>query len=224
MTGLFLRNFEADAGAFAHRLGANGAPSEAMHHLSESELEEQLARARLDGFAEGKRAGELEARQKADLSEAAKEQELTASILTQLETLSQEDASRRLEMERDTADLLLALAERILPDFIKTHASDLVSERVFSGLKLAGDGALITISVAAENAERIRRDAANWAKSGFQQPKIEINSELALSKTAVRIDWQNGYLDYDIDSVSNATIKILRRAVSKMNEHQKKAR
>lgn len=224
MIGLFLRNFEADQGAVTQQIEADGSAAAPMQSLSESELQEKLARAHLDGFAEGRLAGEFDARKAMAESESAKAQELTASILTQLEALSHEDAVRRLEMERDTADLLLALAERILPDFIKNHASDLVSERVFSGLKLAGDGALITIWVAAENVARIRKDAATWIKSGFQQPKIEIKSDPTLSQTSVRIDWQNGYLDYDIDSVSTATIKILRRAVNKMNEHLKKAR
>jgi flagellar biosynthesis/type III secretory pathway protein FliH len=224
MTGLFLRNFESDEGAMPRLREPTGTLAEPMHYLSENELLEQLARARLDGFAEGKLAGDFDARKAMAVSESAKAQELTASILTQLEALSHEDAVRRLEMERDTADLLLALAERILPDFVKNNASDLVSERVFSGLKLAGEGALITISVAAENVDRVREDSAAWAKNGFKQPKIEIQSDPTLSQTTVRIDWQNGYLDYDIDSVSTATIKILRRAVSKMNEHLKKAR
>jgi flagellar biosynthesis/type III secretory pathway protein FliH len=224
MNGLFLRNFEADQGAMAQQLEADGSAAAPMQTLSESELQERLARARLDGFAEGRLAGELDTRKAMAESESAKAQELRASILTQLEALSHEDAVRRLEMERDTADLLLALAERILPDFIDNHASDLIAERVFSGLKLAGEGALITISVAAENVARIREDAVTWTKSSFQQPKIEIESDPTLSQTSVRIDWQNGYLDYDINRVSAATIKILRRAVSKMNEHLKKAK
>ncbi|WP_372886157.1 hypothetical protein [Shimia sp.] len=229
MSGLFLRNFDEDPGGpFAPR-GLNGAapPDEASEPepvlFDEDEVNMMIADARAAAMAEGKALGSAEA--VAELSAALEAQLLGVSenILEELTTLSERIDLHFVQIEKEMVELALGLAERLLPEILSAHGPDLLVARIREGMTKARGNAALRIHVSEAMLPVIEQAAERWRAQDFDHMDIVVSGDPEMADTATRLNWKNGYFEYNLERACDELRSVLRRSVATLKEQSERA-
>ncbi|MDX2485502.1 MAG: FliH/SctL family protein [Pseudodonghicola sp.] len=219
---LFLRDFDAEA------LAAGGiVPPQATASLPQAprgptpeELERLLIDTREGALAEGRKEGAASARAEVEASQTARIAATLEAVRDQLSQVLAQDAARRRALERDVVDMLVDIGERIAPEFLAAHSADLARARIRDGLRLAGGSPYLNIRVSPGLEQAIAADLAGLAQGSDAQPRL--CADPALHDGEVRLDWENGGLDYSLDRACDTVLSAFREAAAKLNDDQGK--
>ncbi|MDC0739419.1 FliH/SctL family protein [Cognatishimia sp. SS12] len=221
MMGLTLRDFDAEQDRMRNGASSTGEPAEPVYTFTESELAKLLSDARqaageaalAQGIEEGQRMA-LDAEEK--LRCAA-----LAAIKTQISDIHQRDAQHRAELEQDLIDMVLDIAERVVPELLQHYSHPLVHAKLAEALHIGGRQAQITVRLCPETKAALERPLAELARSeNIQAPNFLEDDSLARGEA--RVSWENGFLSYSLDRVCDGVLSALRSASAQMqNENQK---
>lgn len=227
MSGLFLRNFDEDACAFAGP-GLNGAQGpEATEtadtpRFSEADMARMIAEARAAAIAEGKAQGAADTRAEMQIALEVQSEEVSQSIRDELGAMSGRIDRQFRQMEQEMVELALGLAERLLPEILSAHGPDLLVSRIREGMTKARGNAALRIFVSPAMQPLIERAAERWKSQDFDHMEIVISADPALSDTSTRLNWKNGYFEYNLDRVCDELRGLLRQSVASLKDHSER--
>jgi len=218
---LFLRDFDAEALA-ANRLAEPPADTEPPRGPSPEELERLLSDTREAALAQGREEGAAAARAEAEAGQTARAAAALDALNSQFSALLAEHAGRRRALERDVVDMLIEIGERIAPELLAAYSADLARARIRDGLRMAGGSPHLMIRVWPELEPAMAAQLAGMtAASGAETPP-RLVADPGLGAGDVRLDWDNGGLDYSLEGTCDAVLSALREAAAKLNDDQGK--
>ena len=209
MSDLFQRNFDFEL---------NGLVSAAPSATARSEIEAQLRieTARQEGIEIGRLEGrkEAEAAYQQTLEDAATQER--AAIKEQLAQLVAQETQTRAQLERDTVEMFLGLAERLVPDLLGDHDRDLAVAVIRKNLELSKGRKALCITVNPAVAELLDRESTDWLYGDSNSVDIRVTADQTLGRGAVLIRWDGGRLEYDLEAACGAVLTALREAAEKL--------
>ncbi len=228
MSGLYLRNFDEDSCAFpAGKMGRDGHPIEPEQpqerSFSETEVNLMIADARAAAIAEGKVLGNAEARAEVEASVNAQSVEIVQSIHQQLAEVSGKIDRHFLQIEQEMVELALGLAERLLPEILEVHGPDLLVARIRSGMAKARGNTALRIHVSETMQPLIQQAAERWKSQDFDHIDIVISADPEMADTATRLNWKNGYFEYNLNRACDELRQVLQRSVASLKDQLEKA-
>jgi flagellar assembly protein FliH len=220
---MFHRNFDAEtelvaAQSSADSLDSGGQTSaSAPSSYSPEEVEALLIKARLAAFADGKATGMAEARTQEQASREAHMADALGSIQAKLTELTQHGDSLRREIEAEMTEMILGIGERIVPDVIESYAIDQVSARIRAGLRMAAGSACVVIRIAPGIKDPITERICEFETIVAGRLEVEVRADPTLSDSAVRVEWRNGFMEYDLGRACGEVLETLRGSAAKQN-------
>lgn len=223
MISMFHRNFDTEtelvaARAKADSLAAGGQSSaSAPSSYSPEDVEAMLTQARVAAFADGKATGAAEARTQEQATREARVADALASIQAQLTELTQQDDTLRREIEAEMTEMILGIGERVVPDVMESCAIDQVSARIRDGLRMAAGSAGIVIRVAPDIKDPITKRVSEFEIIGASRLEVDIRTDPTMNDSAVRLEWRNGFMEYDLGRACDEVLETLRDSTEKLN-------
>ena len=218
---LFLRDFDAEALA-AERLAVPEAQPEAPRGPSPEELERLLADCREAALAQGREEGVAAARAEAEAGQGARTAAALEAMQGQFSALLAQDRAHRRALERDVVDMLVEIGERIAPELLAAYSADLARARIRDGLRMAGGSPHLTIRVWPGQEQALAPQLAALMAAGGSEAPPQLVADPALGAGDLRLDWENGGLDYSLERACDAVLAALREAAAKLNDDQGK--
>ncbi|PCH66408.1 MAG: hypothetical protein COC12_13090, partial [Rhodobacteraceae bacterium] len=139
------------------------------------------------------------------------------AIQAQLAELTQQDDILRREIEAEMTEMILGIGERVVPDVMETCAIDQVSARIRDGLRMAAGSAGIVIRVAPNIKDPITERVSEFETIGASRLEVEIRSDPAMNDSAIRLEWRNGFMEYDLGRACDEVLETLRDSTEKLN-------
>ncbi|TDK50191.1 FliH/SctL family protein [Antarcticimicrobium luteum] len=222
---LFLRDFDAEAMAANRQTQPEAAAGqdEVPRGPNPEELERLLADTREAALAQGRAEGAATARAEAEAGQAARIAAALDLLQGQFAQLLAQDGAHRRALERDVVEMLVEIGERIAPDLLAEHSADLARAQIRAGLRMAGGSPQMTIRVAPTLEPALQAQLAGLAQAGGAGAAApRLIADQGLGEGDVRLDWDNGRLDYSLERACEVVLSALREAAAKLNDDQGK--
>lgn len=207
MNALFLRDFDAER-AIADAV-PDTEPEQPVFSFSEEELNKMLAEAREEGHQMGLAEGERLGREAEAQSLEADAVKALHALHPQLEAFVGQDKLRRAEMQQDIVELFLDVAERVAPDFLAAHSTEMVQTKVIEALNLGAKSSKITVTLSPETHGTLAQAIASLPSAG---DFVEVAADPDFTNAQAHVTWDNGFLDYNLDDTVAALLSALRIA------------
>ncbi len=169
--------------------------------------EEELEAARNEALHAGIEAGLEEALSRIEQTTSQAMEQLAGSAETLLA-----DADRRTrEMRRDTLDVAMAIARKLMPAAARRHALDEIEALISECLADLVDEPRLVIRVPEALQEPIRERAEAMARARGFEGRIVVIADPRLGDTDCRIEWAEGGAERDQDGLWQAIEAIAAR-------------
>lgn len=217
MIELFHRNFDTETepvpGPGSAGSPAGSAISEGSVSFLAEEVERMLAEARAEAFETGRIHGKTEAAEDREhvLAQSVR------SISESLETLSGDAARIRQEVEADIADFIVSVAERLVPGVVEGLSTEIVAERIRTGLRSASGNDAIRVLVPPPLLEAVAEKLPAFERLNDRGLELKLGADDGLSGCAVRVEWESGRMEYDLDRTCDEVIAIMKTALCQLN-------
>jgi len=215
MMALNLRDFDAE-NEFAATGGEPAPEPEApIYTFTEEELGKILGDARQQGFEQGRADGLTEGRREAQADLQAQATAATQELRDQLAVFVSQDVERRAELERDLIDMVLEIAERAVPDLLKSHSVEQVQARLADAIGKGARRAELEIQVSPET-ESILAEVISQITPPDRAIPPKVTADPNLKNGEARMTWENGFMQYSLDRVCEEVLLALRHASEQM--------
>ncbi len=215
MIGLFARNFDAEDQSEAANADRLGQSEPACLPLAEAEM--LIEKARSEAYRQGQFDGAEAALTKERASRAARSDHSLEGMGDTLKMLVARDRKLRSEVELEVAELLFGIGERILPDLFNSHMPDILVSRIHSAVRtMTGTGNVIFSvpeELSGELAPRIEALIEHTTEKNFS---FSIVADSQIEDGTIRIDWRNGFLEFDPSYASLEILETLKEAIHEM--------
>ncbi|SHH79702.1 FliH/SctL family protein [Cognatishimia maritima] len=219
MMALTLRDFDAENDR--HAKGAANASDAPLYSFTEEELGKLMSEARQQGEAQGHAEGLAEGRREAQAEIQAQAVAATQALRDQLAVFVSQDTERRAELERDLIDMVLEIAERVVPDFIKLHSAEQVQTRLAEAISKGARHAELEIRVSPETEALLAQNIAQITPPD-QPVAPKLMADTTLRNGEAKMTWENGLMTYSLDRVCDEILKALRHASEQMKHQTQK--
>ena len=169
---------------FARNFDSDNAPAAPVTTIDEEELNLRLAEARKQGFDAGRAVGQQDAKAEFDAQEDARLEAESAEIRAQLDALIAQDTRQCRATETDIVELFLGIGDRLVPELMQV----------------------------AKPAARLKAEPPVWLPASTDAASIKIVADSDLPRGAVRVVWQGGKLEYDLEEATTAVRSALQTA------------
>lgn len=217
MIELFHRNFdrETEPVTDSSSLGsqAGSVVSQGPATFLAEDVEQMLADARAEAFETGRMRGKSEATDARDheLAQAVK------AISESLENLSSDTARIRQETETDIAEFIVSVAENLVPDVVKGLSPEIIMERIRAGLRSASGNDAIRVLVPPSLLEVVAEKLPALEKLNDRGLELRLCADGDLTGCAVRVEWESGRMEYDLDRACSEVIAVMKTALRRLN-------
>jgi len=201
MIDLFARNFDSD-----------NAPAAPVTTIDEEELNLRLAEARKQGFDAGRAVGQQDAKAEFDAQEDARLEAESAEIRAQLDALIAQDTRQCRATETDIVELFLGIGDRLVPELLQSYGVDLAIGRIRESVALSRSTPVLSITACPEVAARLQAEPPVWLPASTDAASIKIVADSDLPRSAARVVWQGGKLEYDLEEATTAVRSALQTA------------
>lgn len=175
------------------------------------DLEAALADARAAAFAEGHAAGRAEGIAESRASSEALRSEALGALVPQLERLIGEADRHRAALEAQVLDFTLSVCEQVFPEVL-SRSRDRALDRVRKTIGLALGSACLRIMLSERALPLLRPQIEQAARDIGLKTRVELAAEPALSEGDVRVEWDNGFMEYSFAGVCDRILSALRQA------------
>jgi flagellar biosynthesis/type III secretory pathway protein FliH len=170
--------------------------------------------AREQGFREGHIAGASQALTEERMSREARCETAFDTLKAQLSDLTAQDQRIRSEVELEVAQLVLGVGERILPDLFDSCIADILIARIQSTIQMTTGTGNVTIRIAPELHDMLSpRVTALVSSVNSRSVQFETLPDPQIEDGTVRIEWRNGFLEYDPTYASMEVLECLKEAI-----------
>lgn len=178
---------------------------------SPEDLEAALADARAAAFAEGHAAGRAEGIAESQASSEALRSEALGALAPQLERLIGEADRHRAALEAQVLDFTLSVCEQVFPEVLG-RSRDRALDRVKKTIGLALGSACLRIMLSERALPLLRPEIERAARDIGLQARVELATDPALSEGDVRMEWDNGFMEYSFAGICDRILSALRQA------------
>ena len=215
MSLVFARNFDAEMEGLDETATTDAGESDPKVSLEQAHL--MIEEARREAFEDGRRDGAASALVEERASRSARTDEAVEVVARQLVQLAKRDASLRAEVELEMAELIIGIAERVLPDLFDVYLPEFLLARIRSGLSIASGNGQISVRVApgleGSLAPRIAHIADRTVSDSIS---VSVVADSTVEDGAVRVEWQSGFMEYDPIIAGMEALETLREAVEEL--------
>jgi flagellar assembly protein FliH len=176
------------------------------------DLEAALADARAAAFAEGHAAGRAEGIAESRASSEALRAEALGALVPQLERLIGEGDRHRAALEAQVLDFTLSVCEQVFPEVLRSRSQDRALDRVKRTIGLALGSACLRIMLSERALPLLRPGIEQAARDIGLKARVELAADPALSEGEVRMEWDNGFMEYSFAGVCDRILSALRQA------------
>lgn len=158
---------------------------------------QQLEEARLQGYREGRLAGNEEATSSSE-AEIAR---LVTDIAGRLPALCAAQAEANDRLQRDGATLMAAIARKILPAMVERNGLDEIEALLATCLRTLIDQPKIVVRVGARHSENIATHLADAAAASGFDGRFMVEADDTMGPSDCRISWQSGGLERRAEAI-----------------------
>lgn len=176
------------------------------------DLEAALADARAEAFREGHAAGRAEGMAESRVSSEALRAEVLGTLGPQLERLIGEADRHRAALEAQVLDFALSVCEQVFPEVLRSRSRDRALDRVKKTIELALGSATLRITLAERALPLVRPEIEQAAQAIGLKARVELAADPALPEGEVRMEWDNGFMEYSFAGVCDRILTALRQA------------
>lgn len=215
MMALTLRDFDAENDLATAGGERAKEPETPVYTFTEDELGKILGDARQQGFEQGHTDGLAEGRRQAQADLQAQATTAMQELRDQLAVFVSQDAERRAELERDLIDMVLEIAERAIPDLLKSYSAEQVQARLADAIGKGARRAELEIQVSPET-ETILAEIIPQITPPDRPTAPKVTSDPNLRNGEARMTWENGFMQYSLDRVCEEILLALHQASEQM--------
>ena len=183
------------------------APSEAAGMIAQ-DIEERIAEAREAGFAEGEASGRAAAEAELRGACETRQAEALSALSSRLGEFVAEADMHRARLEIELVDFALAVCDRLAPEAVAHLSEPRLRDELQAGLKLVQGEGQVRVRVALDLRDRIEADIARMAGSDLAA-RVEVSGDAALAAGDVRLEWDNGFMEYSFAATCDRLISAL---------------
>ena len=225
MNSLFSRNFDQESEMRSSYSGKREAQVAAPTSIPIKEVEAMIEAARAESYDQGRLDGAEDALEKERSTRNAFEREALQSLAFNMAELVRKDARIRGELELEVAELLFGIGERILPDLFDHGIQDLLVARVYFAARMITGKGEVNIRLSEEVAEALTpRIETLLGSLGDKAVAFKICGDPSIDEGTVRLDWQNGFLDFDPSYACQDVLEALKEAVFELRSQLENSR
>lgn len=212
MTDIFARNFDFDVVDPEVTEGDDAGGGPAMIPVVEADM--LAEKARTAGYEEGLIAGAANALAEERGNRSARSDDALISLAHGLSDLVTRDRRLRAEVELEMAEILTDIGERLLPDLFDAHIADILVARINSAIQFASGEGQVSIRVPPELADDLTPKLNTLLKSvDHDGVHFRIITDPQIEDATIRMDWRNGFMQYDPAFASEEALNTLKEAV-----------
>ncbi|QQR68535.1 MAG: hypothetical protein IPI58_06715 [Alphaproteobacteria bacterium] len=171
---------------------------------------EQVQAAREEGYAEGFREGA----QAASQGTAQRQTVLLAHLERSIARLLDDAIEACKRQESAVVDCVLAIARKILPDFISRQGSGEIEALIMQCLAERHGETRLVVRVHDSRLDELRLNVERLAEQAAYAGKLVLLADAALAETDCRIEWADGGIERDTGQIWNEMDKAAARALN----------
>ncbi|MHA7875600.1 FliH/SctL family protein [Roseivivax sp.] len=177
-----------------------------------AEVQEELAAARAQAFAEGEEAGWKKAQD--EVLSTADHNRLSAlmTIAERMDRLLAGDAEHRAKLEQEILGFIQAVFEKVTPHALAAFGEARLREEIMATLKLALGSAVLRVRLSAEEIERLDPEIRRQADKLGLTARLDIAADAELAAGDGRVDWDDGFMEYSYAAVCERVLHLIRTA------------
>lgn len=222
MSELFARNFDqVHEEVGTHEDGELGETQPETITLAEAEL--MAHHAHKEGFEQGQLAGATKALSEERTSREAQSNIALESLAESLKDIAARDQRMRTEIALDMTELMAGVGERILPDLFDSNIADVLMARAHTAVTLMAGTGKVSIRVPPELFDVLHPKLARLTDIGeARSMDLEIVADEQIDDGTIRIDWKNGFMEFDPGLASLDVLETLKEALLELRSQLEK--
>nr|WP_282960695.1 FliH/SctL family protein [Actibacterium sp. MT2.3-13A] len=118
----------------------------------------------------------------------------------------------RAALEAQALDFTLSVCEQVFPEVLRRCSRDRALDRVKKTIALALGSACLRVALSPSALPLLRPDIEAAARAAGLEARIEIAVDPALAEGDVRMEWNNGFMDYSCAAICDRILTALRQA------------
>ncbi|MGC9370117.1 MAG: hypothetical protein ACP5DX_11315 [Paracoccaceae bacterium] len=176
------------------------------------DMEAALAQARAEAFRDGHGAGRAEGLAQARGDAEALRAEALGALGPQLERLIGAADRHRAALEVQVLDFTLSVCEQVFPEVLRGCSHDRALDRVKKTIELALGSSCLRIMLSERALPLLRPEIERAAQAVGLDARLEIAADPALAEGDVRMEWDNGFMEYSFADVCDRILTALKQA------------
>lgn len=213
MHPVFERDFDHEAALERER----GERALCARHTPE-ELEAAVSKAEADAYTKGWEDGHNSGTINTNATLLARQTEALDALSPQIGELIGAGDRHRGALEGQAVGFVLAVFEQVFPEFRSQRALDRVAEQVRHAVGLALGSASLRIFLSEAAAPGLAPMLESAARAQGFEARIEIGADAGLADGDVRVEWDNGFMEYSFDALCAQILDALRRSKAALAE------
>lgn len=211
---VFLRDFDDEA-----QRRAAEAERARRATITPEELEQALAEARAAAFEEGRAAGHAAGRAEAMAEDTARRTEALLAVRGQMDDILGHAARHRRALEAQALDFAMSVCEKVFPEVIAERGRDRAASAVRRTLRLALGSARLRIRLSPADEAALRPALEQDARLALPGVRAEILRDETLEAGAVRVEWDNGFMEQSFAATCRQILSALARSRAEFGPH-----
>lgn len=215
MNGLFARNFDSDDDCDAANASCLQQPN--PKSLTLSEVERLVESTRLEAYQNGLRDGAEAAHGEERTCREARSVQSLERLVASLGELAVQDQQMRAQVELDVAELLFGVGERIFPELFGRFMPDMLLSRIHTTVRtMIGHGKVVFYIPEELSDILYPRIEDVIRKAPARDVGCSIVTDPQIADGTIRVEWQNGFLEFDPSIASLEVLETLKEAILEM--------
>jgi len=173
-----------------------------------------LEQDRDSAFAAGKEEGYRRRSTEVATDQHQQVQALLQSIEDQLGTLSASATNTHTQLVHDVTDVTLAALTKLLPDLANHNAAQFAVNALIEMLKLAEAQPRLSVRTSHATLAALRDEGVDLRAFVSSETNVQINASDDMPAGSVKVEWENGWAEYDVQTVVAAMQSCLEQAMN----------
>lgn len=176
------------------------------------DMEAAIAKVRAEAFRDGHTAGRAEGLAEARSSAERLRAEALGVLGPQLEQLIGAADRHRTALEAQVLDFTLSVCEQVFPEVLRSRSRERALDRVKKTIELALGSSCLRIMLSQQALPLLQPEIEQAARAIGLEARIELSADPALSEGDVRMEWDNGFMEYSFAAVCDRILTALKQA------------
>jgi flagellar assembly protein FliH len=206
MALIFRRNFDDEL----DRETGTGACTCA--HPSPEELEARIEAAKQDAYQTGLEAGHTKALEQFRQEANQDHIDTMQSIKDNLRNIFEKSDSHNDALEAQVLDFGLSICEQVFPYLLHNQSQERAVTQIKKTMRMALDSPYINITISETALPQVKLLIEEAAQELGLENQVKLLPDLKLTDGSTRIEWKNGFMEYNFEMVCERILTALKAA------------